>query len=300
MIPCCCLQQILYWRQDFEWPSGSCSELDCGNHDDWGYGTGWWLMTAIESQKNFLDTVVAGPRDKQVRSTVWSRVLQNYTAGWSQTLAVSYVQIITLLCQGRDRTKWTGHMWERLEDSDYLKAPCLAGTLFAAASPSLPGEASPLLLEKSSTILPGAVLWKAGSSFSQHLFLPLVEVRAQRSPSLPTQPVCVGGAWVVFSCGVWLEGSSSCLKVFCLTTLLLSWFFGQWEQAFVGNIYGLYSLVFLTADFLGSKSDVYQAKGKPRMCHCAVFQFPRSLDSLPSLHLSKSSYVFFIYSVLNL
>lgn len=140
----------------------------------------------------------AGPTYKQVRSTIWSCVLQNYTAGWSHRLAVSYVQIITLLCQGRDRTKWTGHMWERLEESDYLKAPCLTGTLFPAASPSLPGEASPLLLKKPSTILPGAVLWKAGSSFSQDLFLPLVEVRAQRTPSRPTQLVCIGSAEAIF------------------------------------------------------------------------------------------------------
>ena len=49
-------------------------------------------------------------------------------------------------------------MWERLDESDYLKAPHLTGTLFAATLPSLSEEAGFLLLGKPVITLPGAVI----------------------------------------------------------------------------------------------------------------------------------------------
>lgn len=104
--------------------------------------------------------------------------------------------------------------------------------------------------------------------------------------------------WIgpVFFCSVWLKCRSSCLKVFCFTSLfLVLWLHGQ---ALIEPFLSV-PFLFWVATFFGSKSRIYRTEKEPR--EVTTMAFLRSLGPLLVcllyLHFSKSSYFCCIYNV---
>lgn len=94
-------------------------------------------------------------------------------------------------------------------------------------------------------------------------------------------------------CDVWLEQSGYSLKVFCLAMLSLSWSFGQREQAFQSVPVTVSWLPISSAPSLGYIRQKENTGNSPHVIPSVL----RSLVFMPFLHLSESSYVYFIYNV---